>query len=237
MRMAPNTYSKRWFEFFHDQIPEARTALETRFIRDWLPLPAFGRVLDVCCGSGRHACALANFGYDVVGVDRDADILAKARAAGAAVTYISCDVREFQPQSNTFDAAIIMSQSFGYYDAETNHELLRCLTSSLRPGGRIIIDAWNPEFFRTHEGERELKTTAGSVRESKHMQGNRLFVRLGYPDGGEDSFEWQLFTPEEMTAVAAAAGLHLVVACTDFDARTPVQAARPRIQFVLERSN
>ena len=45
-----NVYSRRWFEFFHIGIGEARTMQETASICRCAPLPNFCKVLDVCCG-------------------------------------------------------------------------------------------------------------------------------------------------------------------------------------------
>jgi len=99
-----------------------------------------------------------------------------------------------------------MGQSFGYFDAQTNREVLVSLASGLRDNGRLIIDLWSPEFFIAHQGERDLKTLRGTVREHKRVDGDRLFVKVDYPDGAEEKFEWQLFTPPQMKALANSVG-------------------------------
>jgi len=43
--------------------------VEVRAMSDWLQLPKQAKVLDLCCGSGRHAFILHQLGYDVTGVD------------------------------------------------------------------------------------------------------------------------------------------------------------------------
>ena len=72
------------------------------------------------------------------------------------------------------------------------------------------------------------------MRESKRGDGGRLFVRLDYPDDGQDRFEWQLFSPAQMIAVAPSVGLNLLMSCTDFDAATPPSTIKPRLQFLFE---
>ena len=118
--MEPNIYSPDWFEFFHVDIDEARTIQETIFIAECAPLPEFRRVLDVCCGMGRHARALSELGYSVTGVDRDANMISKARELGGGPEYVVADIRDYAPDRGVFDAAIVMSQSFGYFDPATN---------------------------------------------------------------------------------------------------------------------
>src|SRR5262249_26382305 len=129
MTAMPNAYSRRWFEFFHVGIDETRTIQETAFICRCAPLSCFRKVLDVCCGMGRHARALSNQGYSVIGIDRDADVIAKARALARGPSYGMTDVRSYRSQPSTFDVVIIMSQGVGYFDANTNRDVLHCLAS------------------------------------------------------------------------------------------------------------
>lgn len=236
MRIEPNAYSHRWFEFFHFGIPDARTAREITFICECAPLPQFQRVLDVCCGMGRHARALSSQGYSIVGVDRDRDAITRARDLGGGPTYVHADVREYAPPSAAFDIAIVMSQSFGHFDRATNFDVLRRLGAGLRTRGRLILDLWSPQFFEVHSGDSDFDTASGTVRERKRVDGDRLLVDLEYPDGGQDRFEWQLFSPDQMAAFAHATGLMLSFACTDFDPKTPPSTNNPRIQFLFERT-
>ena len=75
------------------------------------------RVLDVPCGTGRIAKRLAERGLDVVGVDLTDRFLDEARAAGLVVER--ADMREL-PFEDTFDVAICMWGSFGYFDDAGN---------------------------------------------------------------------------------------------------------------------
>jgi hypothetical protein len=75
----------------------------------------------------------------------------------------------------------------------------------------------------------------GVVRETKRVDGDRLFVHLDYPDGGQDEFEWQLFSPSQIIAMAQSIGLTLLRSCTDFDAMIPPVADKPRVQYLFER--
>jgi SAM-dependent methyltransferase len=236
MRAEPNVYSGEWFEFFHTPIDEARTIRETEFICRCAPLPGFRRILDACCGMGRHARTLSKLGYSVVGVDRDPDVISQARKLGGGPEYVVADIRDYAPEPGAFDVAIVMSQSFGYFDTATNRDVLARLANGLREGGRVIVDLWNPEFFVAHQGAREFNRPRQIVRENKRVEGDRLFVDLEYPSGNREKFEWQLFSPEQMADFARSVGLTLLVSCTDFDVNVPPAAEKPRIQFVLERA-
>ena len=89
---------------------------------------------------GRHARALAGRCYSVIGVDRDADAIAKARELGGGPNYVVADLCDYRPKPDAFDAAIVMGQSFGHFDAATNRDLIRRLTAGVRNGGRVILD-------------------------------------------------------------------------------------------------
>jgi hypothetical protein len=73
------------------------------------------------------------------------------------------------------------------------------------------------------------------VHENKRVEAGRLFVNLSYPDGSDEDFDWQLFTSAEMQLMAESVGLHLAIACTDFNATTIRSPENPRIQFVLQK--
>ncbi|MFN2542375.1 MAG: class I SAM-dependent methyltransferase [Chthoniobacterales bacterium] len=235
MALERNVYSARWFEFFHASIDKERTSRETVFIASCAPLPDFRKVLDVCCGLGRHARALSGLGYSVTGIDRDADIIARARELGGGPEYVVADVRNYAPDPGKFDAATVMGQSFGYFDAVTNRDVLVRLANGVRKGGRVILDLWNPEFFAAQQNEAEFSTPSGTVRENKTVNEDRLFVDLEYPGGNREQFEWQLFTPAQMTDLARSVGLAAVVSCTNFDVNIPPASSKPRLQFVLEK--
>ena len=232
---TPNSYSQRWFESFQADIPEERTEREVAFVCACAPLPDFQNVLDVCCGTGRHARALAHRGYTVTGLERDTNAVTKAREIAAGPSYIQADVRDYRPDAAAYDLVIVMSQSFGHFDAAGNRDLLRRIANGIRDGGRIILDLWNPEFLAAHQGERDFETPAGLVHETKRVERGRLFVTLDYPQGERDDFGWQLFTPSEMRFLAESVELHLTIACTDFEIATEPSPENPRIQFVLQK--
>ncbi|HST31229.1 MAG TPA: class I SAM-dependent methyltransferase [Chthoniobacterales bacterium] len=237
MKSEPNIYSPRWFEFFHVGIDQARTVREVEFVCRCAPRPEFQKILDAYCGMGRHARALCDRGYAVTGIDRDPEAIAKATELGGGANYMVADIREFQAVPGAFDAAIVMGQSFGHFDESTNRDILSRVAAAIRDRGRIILDLWNPDFFAAHQGDRELTSPRGTVHENKRVSGNRLCVQLDYPDGAQETFAWQLFTPEQMEPFAKSAGLVLQVACSGFDPQNLPSPDDPRLQFVLEASS
>jgi SAM-dependent methyltransferase len=222
------TFSPQWRETF-GRVDPARTEAEVAFIAGVLPLPGFWRVLDVPCGDGRHMAGLVQRGYRVLGIDCEPSVVAEARAAGLDARV--GDMRDLAAHGEGFDALVCLWASFGYFDAPTNQAVLGQFAERLRPGGRLVLDVYHREFFEAHQGEIDNR----GVRERKTVHAGRLRAELRYADGSRDVFEWQLFTPDELTAAAAAHGLTCILACRAFDETLPPSPIEPRLQVVLER--
>lgn len=88
-----NAYSGKWFDSFAKGIDLAQTGREVDWIQSVAPPATFPRVLDLCCGLGRHAGMLASRGYDVVGVDRDLAVIEQAKTAHQHVQLVTGDMR------------------------------------------------------------------------------------------------------------------------------------------------
>jgi SAM-dependent methyltransferase len=232
-----NRYSTTWFELFLEPIPPAQTAHEIAFVARWLPPLAYTTVLDLCCGQGRHARPLAEAGYRVTGIDRSERALAAARRhSDDRITYIQGDMRDLDAVPGMFDAAVLLWQSFGYFDAATNTAVLRRIGRKLKPKGRLILDIYHRGFFERNQEVRRFERDGRAVVETKWMDGDRLTVRLDYEPGGTaDTFEWQLYTPEEIQALGEACGFGCMAICSGFDEATAASADSPRMQIVFEK--
>ena len=134
-----------WEILYPFLFPEERIAAAADELSGILDLIDFeGRkVLDLCCGPGRHAVDLARRGYLVTGVDRSPFLLAKAkeRAAEAQVDveWIEADMRDFS-RPGGFDLVINLYTSFGYFDdPKDDLNVLRNIRISLRPSGCLVM--------------------------------------------------------------------------------------------------
>lgn len=233
-----NRYSPTWFRLFMSRESPDYAAVERGFLTRQLPLPAFRRVLDLCCGYGRHVRLLAEGGYAVVGVDRDLRALAEARrrTAGLPVEFVAADMREVAAVPGEFDAVICLWQSFGYFQPSENAEVLRQLAAKLRPGGRCILDLYHRAYYERQQGSRRYEIDGSAVAVEQWMLGDRLQVHLEYAGGGDaDRFDWQLFAPDDLAAMASGCGLDSLLACAEWDEGRAVSAESARMQIVLER--
>ena len=143
--------SKDWTKsFFRPEIftpgssdAVAAAAAETAFLWKALGLKKGSRVLDIPCGTGRHAVRLARRGASVLGVDITPAYLREAkRAAGKLknIRFVRGDLRRI-PLRGEFDAAINLWTSFGYFEKPSDDvKTLRGIARALKPGGLFLID-------------------------------------------------------------------------------------------------
>jgi SAM-dependent methyltransferase len=174
-------------------------------------------VLDCPCGYGRHALPLARAGYRVVGVDSSEAMLAEAerRAGGAAgLRVVRADYRQLPLPDESFDAALNLFTSLGYWGEKGDRLALAELRRVLRPGGALVVDTANRDRivsgFRARDWdqfpggeaileERRFDPVEGVV-EARHT--------LVEPDGRRQVYGYRLrvYTATELASLLRGAG-------------------------------
>lgn len=235
LRIVANEYSQRWFRSFLDTIPEDWTANEVAAIRERLPLPTFRRVVDICCGPGRHAAPLVTAGYEVTGVDRDAAAIEEARGRVPAASFQVLDLRNLSSLSPGFDAAMILWQSFGYFDSAANDRVLEDIARLVRPEGRLLLDVYHPVFVETHAGMQTSVRAPGCRSITNTVVDGRLISTIEYDDGSSEEMDFELLDPDDLSERASQQGWLVVEACSWWDRSKPPSAQDQRYQLMLER--
>ncbi len=199
------------------------------------------RVLDLCCGAGRHSRLLAEKGFRVVGVDLSAALLARANEDGRPYHLARGDMRRL-PFGPVFGLVANFFTSFGYFstDAE-NQRILESIGSVLQPGGRFIIDYLNPDQVEASLVPESLTRLPGGsdVRQRRRVdQENRRVekdILIREPGGTERAFREsvRLYTREEMAGMIKQTGLELDAVHGDFAAdAAPFGPASPRMILI-----
>lgn len=135
--------------FDEERIDE--TSEEVEEIISLLDLDRDSRILDLCCGVGRHSIELAKRGFEVTGVDNTQEYLEIAERRGGEenldIEFVLEDMRGFtRPKS--FDAVLSMFTSFGYFeDKEEDRKVARNVFESLKPGGVFLVDTKGKEII------------------------------------------------------------------------------------------
>ncbi len=120
-------------------------------------------ILDLCCGQGRHVLELARRGFSkIYGLDLSHYLIQRAKRQAKKenlpVQFKEGDARKLPYSQDTFDAVMILGNSFGYF--ETLAEDLRVLKDVLKilkPRGEILIDVSDGDYlkenFKPHSWE------------------------------------------------------------------------------------
>jgi SAM-dependent methyltransferase len=123
------------------------------------------RILDIGCGTGRHAIELTKRGYNVTGVDLSESQLKRARekakALGLEIEFQLHDARKL-PFYNEFDLAIMLCEG-GFPLMETdemNYQILVSASSALKVGGKLIFTTLNGLFPLFHSVKDFLERAA-----------------------------------------------------------------------------
>lgn len=137
---------------YMDNVFTKNTQAEIDFIVKTLNLPEGASILDVGCGTGRHAVELAKQGSRVTGIDVSAGMLREAQkaadAAGVEVEFIHIDATKYEADS-LYDAAICLCEgAFGLLGIDEDpleHDLaiLNRINRALKPDSMLILNAIN----------------------------------------------------------------------------------------------
>ena len=236
---------RHWFEPLADFVGPAYlrysftkgTEQETAFLIDALGLEPGSRVLDVGCGPGRHAYALARHGCRVLGVDISERFVALAAAeAPAGAGFARGDARALPVRIGAFDAAISLCQGgFGLPadpTAPDDASILTAMAAVVRPGGRIALTAFSSYFMVRHLEDTDDFDPATGV--------NHETAPVKDAAGEERSFDlWTAcYTPRELRLLASQTGLDVVglwsVTPGRYERRPP-DLDQPELMLIAER--
>ena len=112
------------------------------------------RILDLCCGQGRHVLEFASRGFlNLTGVDRSHYLISRAkrvfRQQGRAAVLREGDVRKLRFADDSFDIVYIAGNSFGYFETmEDDIAVLREIRRVLIPQGQLLIDFTDGDYLR-----------------------------------------------------------------------------------------
>ena len=145
--------SPAWFrQHFNDDYPtlyagrtQEQADAEVAFAVERLDICSRDRVLDLCCGHGRHLRSFAARGIPVVGVDLS-DALLRRAPRDEGIRVVRADMRRlpFAGGVDSFSVLVNFFTSFGYFDSEDdNAAAVREMARILAPGGRFLLDLMN----------------------------------------------------------------------------------------------
>jgi len=132
----------------------ANTSAEVDAVMAIAKLERRDRILDLCCGQGRHVLEFARRGFqNVTGLDRSRTLIRlarnRARKEGLAVRFHEGDARRFRLPPESFDCVAILGNSFGYFERDSDDlAVLRSVSRVLKNEGSIVLDLADGDWLR-----------------------------------------------------------------------------------------
>jgi SAM-dependent methyltransferase len=186
--MSDKNWYEKWFSnkyyleiYSHRDEKEARDIIN--LIQRYVPLNTNAKVLDVCCGAGRHSIELARRGYNVTGFDLSEYLISQAkeslnsaREKNLNVEFLIKDMKNFSFDSK-YDLTINVFTSFGYFETdEENFKVFENVLKSLKYGGYFVFDFINSENLRkTLVSESEDVYDGTKVFQKRYIENNFVY--------------------------------------------------------------
>ncbi|MBI5961301.1 MAG: class I SAM-dependent methyltransferase [Chloroflexi bacterium] len=238
----PQWYKKIWTLDILSQSWVEETPREVNFVGEALQLRGNERILDLACGFGRHALALAERGCTVVGVDITPAYIEeaqrRAQAQGLNAEFFCADIRDITFRSE-FDVVLNMADgAIGYLenDAE-NLKIFDRIAAALKPGGKHLMYVCNRDHAARHFPKRhwEMGQQALALADFDWDDQTARMLFAGY------SFEYgkplphltpgsptstRLYSVAELETIFQARGMVVMQSFGDYDVQVPASADR-----------
>ena len=256
---SPAVRSSPWYERAFDRLyltvyghrDEAEARRLAPGVVRLLGVKPHARILDLACGEGRYARALASMGYRVTGVDLSRDLIDEARRQSPLLPgsppFVVGDMRNL-PFVEQFDGAVSLFTSIGYFaDSGDDVRIFEGVRRALVPGGRFLVDFLNAAEVRANlvaESVTERPPHRIEIRRriDEDDPGGPVVVkdvtvvdtRTGHAVG-EVAERVRLYSPDDLDGLLTTAGFALVGSRRgDLDG-APFSDASPRLVRVVER--
>jgi ubiquinone/menaquinone biosynthesis C-methylase UbiE len=219
---------KKWFGneylivYAHRDEKEALQLIN--LIHSNIKLSPKSKILDLCCGQGRHALILAKQGYRVYGVDLSSTLLTHAKFRSnkqEKAHFIQADMR-YLPARESFDLLLNLFTSFGYFAMdEENIAVFNQFKAVLKNNSYFIFDYFNSshvvENLVKYQQEKLGKLL---VEQERHIDNDRVQKKIILSKNGHKSIFYEsvkLYKSDQILSMLEKAGLVVNKIFGDYD--------------------
>jgi SAM-dependent methyltransferase len=220
--MAGFEFPGEYYEIIRSDFRDVEA--ETTLLASYLP--DGGRVLDIGCGTGTTLRALAERGYDGVGVDASACFIDYAKNASSTgnTEYVHADAADYVP-SQRFDLVVSLFGSLNYVARDRLRSVLTTIEASLAPGGHAVlevaqmlnaVEVFQPTMVQHHRADGVLITRTSRQMVNPHMASwiNDELITVRGADGVVQLFDNRatqaIITTPELVDLLQVHGLEVV---------------------------
>jgi SAM-dependent methyltransferase len=215
---------KEWFNKWFDSpyyhiLYQNRDYSEAEFflsnLVQFFNAPKSRKIIDLCCGKGRHAIFLNSLGYDVTGVDLSQSSIEEANKSTSNNLHFEIqDLRNLN-FFETFDIALNLFTSLGYFNSKEEDKLVfNNINKILKPGGFVLIDFMNSELVMQNLTCEENKIIDGiQFNISKYVENDFIIKRINFSDNGINyhfTEKVQMLTLNDFDEMLTASGFSII---------------------------
>ncbi len=207
-------------------------------------------ILELGCGTGRVLLPLVKAGHEVTGVDISPALLdcaaSKLHRGALKAQLVQADLRAYDLPVKTFAFSFCTSNTLMHFTTPTDQiAVLRNAARHLRPGGKLLIDLFNPDLQRLfavdglmelagcwqdeESGAEVLKWCVRKVDPAEQLQETTFIYEEIFPDGRTQRtlcpFTLRYLWRSEAELMLQIAGLHVEEVWGDFDGATYTSAS------------
>jgi SAM-dependent methyltransferase len=233
---------EEWFESpWYQKLYASRTKQEADMAISLLEKSAAlqnnAQVLDLCCGTGRHAFSLGERGYRVMGLDYSKYFISKAKSENSLdnVQFVVGDMRNPLP-GGPYDCIANFFTSFGYFDQDIdNFSVFTQVWNALKNNGYFFFDFLNadwimqtiqPETITTIEDTTLIQTRSidwhilpgHEKREPHAVRKNIVIMQHGQILGTYNEYV-RMYKPAILRSAMQSNGFDIVHEFGDYDGR------------------
>jgi SAM-dependent methyltransferase len=236
------SYAQVYDAVYHDKPYASEVDLVLSAVKRHAAGQRIESVVELACGTGRHALELSRRGLTVLANDISAEMVARARERNDATVLFSTEPMQTVSANRTFDLATAFYTAMGYLVEPVEVDrLLRNLRRLLRPGGFFFADLWNgakmatqfsPHRERTveHEGLAIKRTSdVRSLPEKNALEVHFTFDVREQASGAtrrfDETHQVRYHTGPELLTLLPAHGFRVVEIAPFFDESATVAGA------------
>jgi len=227
--------------YSHRDESEAQRLVE--LITKNINLKSNSKILDMACGSGRHAIIFAKKGFDVTAVDLSERLLSEAKENAdqnsVKIDFVLTDILDFET-TRRFNLALNLFTSFGYFDDdEDNFRVILKAYDLLTDGGYFVIDYFNKNYLLKNLIPTSVFSENGlRITQNRLIEANRVRKNISIESNGSTQEFYEsvrLYSYEEMITYIKKAGFNIFNEFGGYNGNYFNKESSPRLIIVTKK--